>query len=292
MSDIIVARNLTKKFEGFTAVDNVSIIVREGGIYGFLGPNGAGKTTTIRMLTTILRPTSGEITIDGIPISQRVTDARKLIGVVQQQVSLDKDISVRENIIHHALLHKVPKKEIKTRLANLSEMMGITPFLDCTVVTLSGGWKKKTAIVCSLIHHPKLLFLDEPTAGLDTQSRHMLWDLIRKLNRSGTTIFLTTHYIEEAENLCNIVAVINHGKIVIEGTPQELCTQIGRIVVEYCDADGVQKCRYFPERAQAKDFADSLDGDDVLVRKTNLEDVFLELTGRNIIGDFIKVVNV
>lgn len=293
MSDIIVARNLTKRFDGFTAVDDVDVVVREGEIYGFLGPNGAGKTTTIRMLTTIMHPTSGEIAIGGIPIPQRVTDARKLIGIVQQQVSLDKDISVRENIIHHALLHKVPKNEIKTRLAELSEMMGITPFLDCTVVTLSGGWKKKTAMVCSLIHHPRLLFLDEPTAGLDTQSRHMLWDLIRMLNRSGTTIFLTTHYIEEAENLCGRVGVINHGRIIAEGSPQDLCAQLGRIAVEHCDKDGVRGCRYFPDRAQAREFADSFGSEeDVLVRKTNLEDVFLELTGRNIIGDSIKAVRV
>jgi ABC-2 type transport system ATP-binding protein len=175
----------------------------------------------------------------------------------------------------------------------LCEMMGLTPFLDCTVITLSGGWKKKATIVCALMHQPKILFLDEPTAGLDTQSRHTLWDLIRQLNRVGTTIFLTTHYIEEAEFLCDRVAVINHGKMIALGTPVELCDQIGRIAVEHDDDKGVRVYRYFADRTAAKEFANSMNEDDtVLIRKTNLEDVFLELTGRKVINDFVKVVRV
>lgn len=293
MKDLILARGLVKRFGDVTAVDNVDVTVREGEIYGFLGPNGAGKTTTIKMLTTVLRPTSGKLFIDDIPVSKEPTEARKLIGIVQQQLSLDKDITVRDNIYYHGLLHKVPKGIIKERTDALCEMMGLTPFLDSTVVTLSGGWKKKATIVCALIHQPKILFLDEPTAGLDTQSRHTLWELIRQLNRVGTTIFLTTHYIEEAEFLCNRVAVINHGKMIALGTPSELCDRIGRVAVEHDDDKGARVYRYFADRTVAKEFAGAFGEDDsVLIRKTDLEDVFLELTGRKIIGDFVKVVRV
>ena len=293
MNDLISAKGLVKKFGDFTAVDNVDVTVHEGEIYGFLGPNGAGKTTTIRMLTTLLPPTSGSIRINDIPIPEGSKEARKLIGIVQQQISLDKDISVRENIIYHAILHKVPKAAIKERLKELSDMMGLTPFLDHTVITLSGGWKRKAAIVCALIHRPKVLFLDEPTAGLDAQSRHALWDMIRRLNKAGTTIFLTTHYMEEAENLCDRVAVINHGRIIALGSPADLCNQIGRITVEYeCD-NGSRMYRYFPDRVTAKEFTESFhENDAVLTRKTNLEDVFLELTGRKVVNDLVKVVRV
>lgn len=293
MKDLISANGLVMRFGNYTAVDNVDVAVREGEIYGFLGPNGAGKTTTIRMLTTLLPPTSGDIFINDISIPEGSKEARKLIGIVQQQISLDKDISVRENIIYHAILHKVPKEVIKERLVELSEMMGLTPFLDYTVISLSGGWKRKAAIICALMHRPKILFLDEPTAGLDTQSRHALWDLIRQLNKAGTTIFLTTHYIEEAEVLCDRVAVINRGKIIALGSPTDLCNQIGRITVEYDDDKGSRVYKYFPDRATAKEFSDSFHEDDtVLTRKTNLEDVFLELTGRKVTNDFVKVVRI
>lgn len=291
IKDLISARGLVMRFGSYTAVDDVDVTVREGEIYGFLGPNGAGKTTTIRMLTTLLPPTSGEVYIDGIPIPEGSKEARKLIGIVQQQISLDKDISVRENIIYHGILHKVPKEAARKRLEELSEMMGLTPFLDYTVITLSGGWKRKAAIVCALMHRPKVLFLDEPTAGLDTQSRHALWDMIRQLSKAGTTIFLTTHYIEEAEILCDRVAVINRGKIITLGSPVELCNRIGRITVEHYGDNGSRVYRYFPDRTTAREFADSIQEDDtVLLRKTNLEDVFLELTGRKVTNDFVQVV--
>ncbi len=281
------------RFGDLTAVDNIDVDVKEGEIFGFLGPNGAGKTTTIRILTTLLHPTSGSISIDGISLPKGSFEARKLIGMVQQQISLDKDISVRENIIYHAILHKVPRAIIKERLEELSERIGITPYLDHAVITLSGGWKRKAAIICALMHSPRILFLDEPTAGLDAQSRHMLWDLIRQLNREGTTIFLTTHYIEEAEALCDRVAVINKGKIVALGGPSELCDRIGRISVEFDDEDGKRQYRYFPDRASARKFADSLREDDAVhIRRTSLEDVFLELTGRKVTSDLVRVVRI
>lgn len=293
MDEIIEAEALVKKFKDVTAVDGVDINVRRGEIYGFLGPNGAGKTTTIRMLTTISKPTSGRIKINGTYSDEGLKKVRKDIGLVQQQISLDKDISVRQNIIYHALLQKIPKKEIIPRLERLSEMMDLTRFLDYNVVELSGGWKRKAAIVCALIHEPVLLFLDEPTAGLDSQSRHVLWDLIRLLKNNGTTIFLTTHYIEEAEELCDRVAIIDNGKIKKLGSSEELCNSLGRIAVEYDGEDHKKKYKFFPDRESAKDFVSKL-GEECYprIRKTSLEDAFLECTGRKILGDFVKVVRV
>ena len=161
--------------------------------------------------------------------------------------------------------------------------MGLDSYMDKLVVNLSGGWKRRVAIVCAIIHNPAILFLDEPTAGLDTQSRHMLWDLIRRLNDMGTTIFVTTHYMDEAEELCDRVAIINHGKIVCEGTPAELCSSIGSWAVEYIDSDKRKIYRYFPDRKASKEFQDLLPANACVVsRATNLEDVFLELTGRDV----------
>lgn len=291
--EIIDAEGIVVKFGEKTAVDHVDVNVRRGEIYGFLGPNGAGKTTTIRVLTTLLHPASGDIKISGLRIPSDNKEIRKMIGFVQQMISLDKDISVKENIICHGYLHKVPKKDIRKRMESISAVLGLTPFLDHTVIKLSGGWKRKTAIACALMHDPKILFLDEPTAGLDTQSRHMLWDMIRQLNNAGTTIFLTTHYIEEAENLCDRVAIINNGKRVALGSPEELCGRIGRFAVEYDGEDLTRKYRYFQDRDDAKRFAEGIgDSDTVLLRKTTLEDVFLEMTGREVTADFVKVVRI
>jgi len=291
--ELIRAEGLVVRFGDKTAVDGIDIGVRKGEVYGFLGPNGAGKTTTIRVLTTLLNHTSGDISIDGFRIPKGNMDIRRRIGIVQQMISLDKDISVRENIICHGYLQKVSKKDMMKRMGNLSEALGLVPFMDYTVVNLSGGWQRKTAIACALMHDPQILFLDEPTAGLDTQSRHMLWDMIRQLNRAGTTIFLTTHYIEEAEGLCDRVSILNNGKVVALGSPGELCDGIGRFTVEYDDVDCVRRYRYFSDWNVAKDFVSELGGDDsILLRRTSLEDVFLEKTGRKVTADFVKVVRV
>ncbi len=281
MNVVIKAEDIKKSFDGFEAVKGIDIEVNEGEIFGFLGPNGAGKTTSIRMLTTMIRPTSGKIYINGFDIDKDLTSAKASIGVSQQHISLDKDISVRQNIKHHAMLHKMPSKEIESRMKELSDLMGLEPYMNKKITELSGGWKRRVSIICSIIHSPKILFLDEPTAGLDTKSRHMLWDLIRQLNLAGTTIFLTTHYIEEAEDLCHRVAVVNLGRIVAEGSPKELCNSIGYMTVEYSGPDGKRVTKHFPDRQSGKDFMATLDeGDSTMsLRKTTLEDVFLKVTG-------------
>lgn len=278
---IISGKGITKKFGDFTAVDNIDVNIKRGEIYGFLGPNGAGKTTTIRVMTTLTPPTSGTITVEGHEVKGLDDPVKEKIGIVQQHIALDNDVSVRENIKYHAILHHIPKKEAKERIDYLVKIMGLDPYLDYMAINLSGGWKRRTAIVNALIHKPSILVLDEPTAGLDTQSRHMLWKLIRELNAQGTTIFITTHYMDEAEELCDRLAIINHGKLIAEGTPGDLCENLGKYAVEYVVEGGAKEYRYFHDRAEANAFRDSFpEGAQVATRNTNMEDVFLELTGR------------
>ena len=282
MSEYIIdAEGIVVRFGDFTAVDGIDVKVESGKIYGFLGPNGAGKTTTVKVLTTMMRPTEGAISIGGHPANKEPREARDLIGVVQQHIALDKDISVRENIICRAVLHKIPRKEIDVRMNELAETIGLTPYLDKIVGDLSGGWKRKVAILCALMHSPKVLFLDEPTAGLDTQSRHMLWEMIRQMNKLGTTVFLTTHYMDEAESLCDVVSIIDRGRIKESGTPRELCAKTGQWTVEYDSDDGKKKYGFFSDWNDAQSFASQVSEHDPTVRRTHLEDVFLEETGRD-----------
>ena len=281
MDNIVEVRDLVVKFGDFTAVDGISFDVKKGEIFGFLGPNGAGKTTTIRTITTIQQYTSGSVSIDGHDIKDEYLEARKLIGIAQQHISLDKDLTVRQNLKHHAILHKIPKKDIDRIVNVTADILELREFMDHKVMDLSGGWKRKAAIIAAIIHQPKILLLDEPTAGLDTRSRYMLWDLVRMLNERGTTIFLTTHYIEEAEALCDRVAIINNGKLVAIGTVDELRDSIGQVAVETTDDSGKRKVHYFRTREEATDFAHTLTDRLYSVRKTTLEDVFLEITGED-----------
>ena len=280
MSDdaIVQVEGLTIRFGDFTAVDDLTFSIKRGEIFGFLGPNGAGKTTTIRAITTIQRPTSGRIVIDGHDSSSDYLAARRCIGIAQQHISLDKDLSVRQNIKYHAMLHKIPKDVMEERVKEFSETLGLGEHMDKKIADLSGGWKRKAAIVCSILHDPSVLFLDEPTAGLDTQSRHLLWELVRTLNSRGTTIFLTTHYIEEAESLCERVAIIDRGKLTAIGTVEELRDMIGRITVDVTEGSKTIP-HHFRSREEAKSFAETQGGEFYNIRRTTLEDVFLELSG-------------
>ena len=207
---------------------------------------------------------------------------KERIGIVQQHISLDRDVTVLENIRYHAVLHRIPRAEADRRISELVSIMGLGPYLDRLVVNLSGGWKRRVAIVCAMVHDPSILFLDEPTAGLDTQSRHMLWELIRGLNKRGKTVFITTHYMDEAEELCDRVAIIDHGRIVRSGTPDELRDSIGRWTVEYHES-GTKRYVYFRDWEKARAFVSQMpEGAAAGIRATNLEDVFLETTGRDV----------
>ena len=283
--NIIAATGLTKRFGERTAVDHIDLFVKKGEVFGFLGPNGAGKTTTVRLLSSLATIDEGTVLIGGHDLVKEPRVAKSYMGVIQQHISLDKDLTVRENMMQHAMFHKIPKKERNEKIDELVKYVGLEEYQDKMVDSLSGGWKRRVAIVCALFHNPDIIFLDEPTAGLDIQARRLLWDLIRKLNHDGTTVFLTTHYIEEAESLCDRIGIINHGKIITVDTPQNLCEQAGTVAVEYFKKDVNTEYRYFKTREEAKEFADTI-GEDytVLIRKTNLEDCFVMLTGDSVGG--------
>lgn len=221
-SAIISVKNLTKKFKDITAVDDISFDVQKGEIFAFLGPNGAGKSTTIKMLTTLLDPTSGNVTVNGLPLQQK--DAiRHSFGIVFQDPSLDDDLTALENMYFHSLLYGIPKDTRDKRMKDLLEFVELWDRRDKQVKDFSGGMKRRLEIARGLLHHPKILFLDEPTLGLDPQTRNHTWNYIKNINKKEQmTVFFTTHYMEEAERIADKVAIIDHGKIVAQGTSEEL----------------------------------------------------------------------
>ncbi len=262
------------------AVDGLSLSVGEGEIFGLLGPNGAGKTTTIRVLTMQTEATEGRVLYDGKELSQYGRELKELIGVVPQHVNFDQDLTVGENMELHARLHHMGSEARRKRIEELLRYVELGDVVNDGVRQLSGGMKRRLLIVRALIHHPRIFFLDEPTVALDPQVRRRIWDLIRQMARDGVTVFLTTHYIEEAEALCDRVAIMNKGKLAGMGEPAELCRRLGRHAVEWDDGRE-RKYRFFSRREEAAAFAARMDAPEkLLVRRTNLEDVFIELTGR------------
>ncbi|HVT01386.1 MAG TPA: ATP-binding cassette domain-containing protein, partial [Patescibacteria group bacterium] len=222
-SNIISVTNLVKKFNEFTAVNDISFDVKKGEIFAFLGPNGAGKSTTIKMLTTLLDPTSGIIEINENNPTDNKDKVRKSFGIVFQDPSLDDDLTAYENMKLHAVLYSVPSKIQKERIKTLLEFVELWDRKNDLVKTFSGGMKRRLEIARGLLHHPKILFLDEPTLGLDPQTRNHMWTYIKDVNKKeGMTVFFTTHYMEEAERSAGRIAVIDHGKIIASGTPADL----------------------------------------------------------------------
>jgi ABC-2 type transport system ATP-binding protein len=286
MDDFIVTEKLTKNYGNVKAINNLDLHVHRGEIFGFLGPNGAGKTTTIRVLTTLTRPTSGFASVGGFDVAKEPEKVKQVIGVVQQHLSLDRDLTVRENMEFHARIHHLGSSERRQRISELLGYVELTECADKMVDTLSGGMKKKAAIVCSILHEPKVLFLDEPTVGLDAQARRRMWDLVRRLNFDGTTIFLTTHYIEEAEALCGRVGIMHHGNLISLGKPLELREKLGSIVVETLVDNKETHYQFFANREAANNYVQSLppEAKTVIIRDSNLEDVFVEQTGEKV-GD-------
>ena len=226
MENIIEVNNLTKNFGKLEAVKDISFSVKAGEIFAFLGPNGAGKTTTIKMLTTLLTPTSGKIKLNNLdPVTQE-DDVRKSFGIVFQDQSLDDELTAYENMEFHGVLYGVPKEIRRKRIEYLLKLVELWDRKDDLVKHFSGGMKRRLEIARGLIHHPKILFLDEPTIGLDPQTRNMLWTHIKELNkRENMTVFLTTHYLDEAEKISDRIAIIDHGKIIASGNVKELKKQ-------------------------------------------------------------------
>jgi len=232
MKYAIDAKKLTKKFKTKTVVNSINLQVAEGSIYGFLGPNGAGKTTTVKMLITLQTPTKGDATILGKSVTKDAGDVRLTIGAALQEASLDNMQTGRELLQTQGSLYGLSSAQIKTRIAELESLIDIGPALDDLIKTYSGGMKRRVDLAAALIHNPSVLFLDEPTTGLDPASRNKIWTEIKKLNVDyGMTIFLTTQYLEEADELADIIGIINNGKIVAEDSPTKLKMQIGNDII-------------------------------------------------------------
>ncbi len=220
---IISVKNLTKRFGDFVAVNDITFDVEKGEIFAFLGPNGAGKSTTIKMLTTLLHPTQGQILINGFDPVKKQDEARKSFGIVFQDPSLDEELTAMENMEFHGVLYKVPKDLREKRIKELLEIVELWDRKDSIVKTFSGGMRRRLEIARGLLHHPKIFFLDEPTIGLDPQTRNQIWNYIENLNKKeDITVFFTTHYMEEADRVADRVAIIDQGKIIIQGTPKKL----------------------------------------------------------------------
>ncbi len=228
MDDIVIVENLHKTYgKDIIAVDGISFTVKKGEIFGFLGPNGAGKSTTIKILTTLLEKTSGKATIDGLDIDDDQVKVRRIIGYSSQEVGVDDDLTARENLMLQCSFYHIPKDKAKAKVNELLRTVRLEEATERRLKTFSGGMRKRLDLASSLVSDPKILFLDEPTTGLDPQSRQDIWEYIAKLNSQGMTIFLTTQYMEEADRLSNRLCIVDQGKIVAEGTPADLKARVG-----------------------------------------------------------------
>ena len=271
--------SLTRDFGNFRAVDAISMHVKTGESFALLGPNGAGKTTAVRMLTTLLLPTSGGAEINGFDLVTRSEEIKKHIGIVHQRMNIDNDLTAEENLILHARLHHMDMNDAGRRIDELLDFVELSDRRHMVIRNFSGGMKRRLMIARSVLHRPKMLFLDEPTVGLDPQVRRRIWELLRKMNTEGLTLLLTTHYIEEAEQLCDRVAIMDKGKLLLVEEPEILCQRQGKFVVEILEPEYEQK--FFQTRKEALEYAAMLEGN-TFVRKTSLEDVFVQLTGRKV----------
>lgn len=280
----ILTRDLVKNYAGIKALDGLNLAVESGEIYGFLGPNGAGKTTTIRILTGTTRPTSGTASVGGVDVAVDPVAAKSHFGVVSQHVNIDPDLTVRENFELHGILHGMGKADREARITEMLDFAELSDRAGSLAKTLSGGMKRKLTIARALLHRPRILFLDEPTTGLDAASRRRSWDLVRSIRADGVTVFLTTHYIEEAEALCDRVGIVDRGRLIDEGKPAELIEKMGGHAVDRME-NGRTTSTYFRSREEAMAFlaeAGAVGGAGATVRLTNLEDLFLRETGRKV----------
>jgi lipooligosaccharide transport system ATP-binding protein len=305
---LIHARGLVKRFGELVAVDAVDFDLERGEAFGFLGPNGAGKTSTMRMIGCVSPVTEGTLSVFGLDPAKDGVEIRGRLGVVPQEDSLDLELTVRENIVVYGRYFGLPRSVLRKRADELLEFVELSDRAEDRVEPLSGGMKRRLTIARSLINEPEVLLLDEPTTGLDPQARHVVWDRLYRLKRRGVTLLLTTHYMDEAEQLCDRLVVMDKGRIVAEGSPRELIERYStREVVElrFSDDDGrpddlgywtdglVSRVEPLPDRILL--YTDSGDAaahgiherglvpDSVLVRRSTLEDVFLHLTGRSLI---------
>jgi len=272
--------DLSKSFGTLNAVQSVRLSVHKGEVFGLLGPNGAGKTTTLRMLSTLLAPTSGTASVAGFDIVADPLGVKRSIGVVPQMLNLDIDLTCAENLEYHGRLHRMQPADRGARTAELLRFVGLWDKKDEPVEHLSGGMRRRLLIARGLMHRPAVVFMDEPTVGLDPQARRMIWGLIESLKRDNITILLTTHYIEEADALCDRVAIMQAGKIIALDRPIALKAGVGSVALECIGRHDVPR-RFFKTREEAID-AGRDTCMDIVVRDVTLEDVFIDLTGERI----------
>ncbi len=303
----IVAENLVRRFGDFTAVDGLSFTVEQGEVFGFLGPNGSGKTTVIKMLTGLLPLSGGEARVDGLDVRTNSDEVRERIGYMSQNFSLYDDLTVLENLTFYGQVYSIEEARRKRRTDEVIEMNGLGPYVSRQAGKLSGGWKQRLALCCAMLHEPKILFLDEPTAGIDPVARRQLWDLIFQLSGTGITFFVTTHYMDEAER-CSHVAYIYYGKLIADGTPDSLkqlpevnapgtrrveitSPEVTRALRYARDLEGIRSATIFgqsihalvEDRFSEADLTSSLRREGIAVTEirplqASLEDVFVELT--------------
>ena len=298
---ILEVDSLRKSYGPLAAVDGITFAVEKGECFGLLGPNGAGKTTTIRMLYGYTPRDDGHLKLFGLDIDQHLRTIKSRIGICQQEDSLDPDLSVRDNLIGYARYFSVPRKEAIRRADELLEFFALQNRCNDKILVLSGGLKRRLMLARALVNQPEFLILDEPTTGLDPQSRQLLWEKLGELKRQGLTILLTTHYMEEAERLCDRLVIVDHGQILVEGKPEQLVReQVGRMVLEVSEPDSEVRSFLENENLRIEDLGNRLlvyldDGDDMflkltrdvrsegcMLRPAGLEDLFLKLTGREL----------
>ena len=249
----IKTKSLTKSFGDLVAVNDISFSVDKGEIFGFLGPNGAGKSTTMMIFTTLLKPTKGNASIGGFDVVKNPKQVRENIGFVQQETTVDEYHTGRENLLLQAKLNHIPKNEIDIRIDEILDLIELSDKQDQSVVTYSGGMRKRLDIAGGLLHHPKVLFLDEPTVGLDIQTRRKIWQYIKKIHTEfDMTIFLTTHYMEEADNLCDRIGIIDHGKIQVIDTPENLKNSLGNEIISLLIENDANNDSFLPELKKIK----------------------------------------
>lgn len=272
-----------KRFGQQVAVQDLSLQIPQGEVFALLGPNGAGKSTTIRMLTSLTRPSQGSIRVGGYDVVRDPVAVRQQIGVVLQPITLEAELTVWENLEFHGRMHHIPNPERQRRIDEWLEYVRLADRRQDKVKTLSGGMKRRLQVARALLHRPQILFLDEPTVGLDPQARRLLWEILRDLNRQGMTLLITTHYMEEAEELCDGIGIMDGGRLIELGSTEQLRAKYGEaLLVRSCPGREVEYT-FFPSLAEAqRQLEAEPDKTGLMVRPANLEDIFVRLTGRRL----------
>jgi len=314
--------SLSKEFKKFKAIDNISFQIEEGEIFGFLGPNGAGKSTTMMILTTLLKPTSGHATVQGFDVVTQGKKVRESIGFVQQEIGVDEYLTGRENLVFQSRINRIPKDQIKSRIDEVISLVELEEKQNEAAITYSGGMRKRLDIACGLIHRPRVLFLDEPTVGLDIQTRRKIWEYIRKIHKEfEMTLFVSTHYMEEADKLCDRVGIIDYGKIQVIDTPETMKNAMGNDMISFSPINGIAKQDELINRIEQIEFVNqvtrkqgeitikssqcsevipkifqttsemNVEIDSLSLNKPTLDDVFISYTGHNLRDDTTQKLN-